>query len=420
MARVLCPPYDVITHLKQQELYQQNDANFVRIEYGRELPHDKDTDNKYTRASDTLKKWLEQGTLQVDEKPAIYLHEHHFTYQNKEYRRRSITCLVKLEEWDKMVVRPHEGTISQAKGDRLSMLWTVQANTSPILALYEDNSDTVSSLLDKKTKHEPLLQANISEKESHYLWLFQDTNAINDICRCFAEKPLYIGDGHHRYESALTYQRERRFGSSLEPGEEPYDFVMMTLVAFSDPGLLILPAHRLVRGISKSVLVGLMSGLETFFNVQQIPLDNSKISGILNLLQTDNVDGVRLIIYGLTGDKITLLELHDEATISGMMPGFHSDYNRKLDVSIVDYFILEELMGLTPDSSGFYLSYTHDAEEAVKLVSSLEYQLAFLVNPVEPEMIKAIADSGDLMPKKSTYFYPKMPAGLVFYEFGAR
>jgi uncharacterized protein (DUF1015 family) len=118
-------------------------------------------------------------------------------------------------------------------------------------------------------------------------------------------------------------------------------------------------------------------------------------------------------------DKIILLELCDDAAISRMMPGFHSAYNRKLDVSIVDHFILEEIMGLTPDSSGFYLSYTHDVGEAVKLVSSRDYQLAFLVNPVRPEMIKAIADSGDRMPKKSTYFYPKMPAGLIFYKFGA-
>ena len=177
---VLCPPYDVISPLIQQELYQKNDVNFVRIEYGRELPHDKDTDNKYTRASDTLKKWLEQGTLQVDDKPAIYLHDHYFTYQNREYRRRSITCLVKLEEWDKMVVRPHEGTTSKPRGDRLSMLWMVQANTSPILALYEDSRNTISSLLDTESEHESLLQAKIGYEETHYLWSVRDVDAINE------------------------------------------------------------------------------------------------------------------------------------------------------------------------------------------------------------------------------------------------
>lgn len=419
IAQVLCPPYDVINPLMQQELYQQSDVNFVRIEYGREFPLDKDSDNKYTRAADTLKKWLEQGTLQFDEQPAIYLHDHHFTYHNKSYRRRSITCMVKLEEWEKMVVRPHEGTISKAKGDRLSMLWSVQANTSPILALYQDSGNTISSLIETASKDKPLLRAVYSDGEAHYLWPVRDADAINTICRCLAPEPLYIADGHHRYESALAYQRERRFGAPAEPVEEPYDFVMMTLVELSDPGLLILPAHRLVQGIPKSTLSGIMSNLETFFTIKQLSLDDSGIDNALNLLTPVTAGSVRLILCGSSDDYLLLLELHNEVAVSRMMPRFHSEHNLKLDVSIVDYFILEELMGLTPDSSGFCLAYTHDAAEALKLVSSREYQLAFLVSPVRPEMIKAIADSGDRMPKKSTYFYPKTPSGLIFYKFGA-
>jgi uncharacterized protein (DUF1015 family) len=418
IAKVLCPPYDVITPLMQQELYHRSDINFVRIEFGRELPQDKDVDNKYTRAAELLNKWLERGVILADDKPAVYLHDHHFIYRNKKYRRRNLTCLVKLEEWDRMVVRPHEGTVSQAKGDRLSMLWTVQANTSPILALYEDRDGAVASVLDKGSSLKPLLEVEYENGDTHYLWAVQNDDAINEISRCLERQPLYIADGHHRYESALTYQRERRFGIPSERREEPYDFVMMTLVEFSDSGLLILPAHRLVRGIARSVLSGIMGSLETFFTLKKIPVDNSDISGVLDLLKTGDDDPTRLMIYGLTEDKIALLELRDEAVIGPMMPGFHSEYNRKLDVSIVDHFILEELMGLTPDSSGFYLYYTHDAGEAIKLVSSREYQLAFMVNPVRPEMIKTIADSGDRMPKKSTYFYPKMPAGLIFYKFG--
>jgi hypothetical protein len=162
-----------------------------------------------------------------------------------------------------------------------------------------------------------------------------------------------------------------------------------------------------------------MNGLETFFTTKHIPLDNPGIKDALNHLQTGDDGLVRLIIYGLTENSALLLELRDEATISGMMPGFFSEYNARLDVSIVDHFILEELMGCTPGTSGFHLDYTYDAEEAVKLVSSREYQLAFLVSPVKPDMIKTIADSGERMPKKSTYFYPKMPAGLVFYKFNS-
>jgi uncharacterized protein (DUF1015 family) len=417
LTKVLCPPYDIITPLIQQELYQKSDFNFVRIESGRELPTDKDNDNKYTRAAATLAKWLEQGTLQLDDKPAIYLHDQHFVYRDKGYRRRSITCLVKLEDWSQMVIRPHEGTLGKPKGDRLSMLWTLRANTSPILALYEDRNGVISSLVEKESQQAPLLRAEYDNGEAHYLWSLEDNVPIDNIRRCLASQPLYIADGHHRYESALTYQRERRFGASSEPGQEPYDFVMMTLVEFADPGLVILPAHRLVRGISRSVLTGIMSGLETFFTVKQITLDNSGIDKALKLLKAGDENSLRLMIYGLTEDKILLLELRDDANISRMIPSFNSDYNRKLDVSIIDHVILEELMGLTPDTTGALLSYTHDAQEAVKQVLSQEYQLAFLVKPIRPDLIKSTADSGNLMPKKSTYFYPKVPAGLVFYQF---
>ena len=152
LATVICPPYDIITPQMQQELYQRSEHNFIRLEFGRELPQDKDTDNKYTRAAATLGEWLEQGVLDDGETPAIYLHDHYFTYQGKEYRRRGIVCLVKLEEWSKMVVRPHEGTLSKPKGDRLSLLWALQANTSPILALFEDRRGRISSLLEAQSQ----------------------------------------------------------------------------------------------------------------------------------------------------------------------------------------------------------------------------------------------------------------------------
>jgi uncharacterized protein (DUF1015 family) len=316
-----------------------------------------------------------------------------------------------------MIIRPHEGTLAKSKSDRLSTLGILRANTSPILALYQDQNGEIASLVDEKSRQIPLLRAEYDSGEAHYLWSLPDNTAIEDIRRCLASQPLYIADGHHRYESALTYQRERRFGISSEPGHEPYDFVMMTLVEFADPGLVILPAHRLVRGISKPVLRSLTAGLETFFTVKQIKLDNSSIDKALNLLKTDVRNSLRLLLYGLTEDKLILLELRDDATIGHMIPGFHSGYNRKLDVSIIDHLILEELMGLTPDTSGSFLAYTHDAQEAIRQVLSQEYQLAFLVKPIRPDLIKTIADSGDRMPKKSTYFYPKMPAGLVFYRF---
>lgn len=416
LTKVLCPPYDVISPVQQQELYRSSDSNFVRIEFGRELPQDNDTDNKYTRAKATLNKWLTKDILHRDNQPGIYIHDHHYHFNEKEYCRRNITCLVKLEEWDKMVVRPHEGTFARARSDRLSMLWTLQANTSPILGLYEDSYDTITKLLESQSRQTPLLQVNYENSETHTLRVIQDEAVVSSLSRSFSNLPLYIADGHHRYESALTYRRERRFGELSDSGEKPYDFVMMSLVAFSDPGLLILPAHRLLRGVSKSGLSDLMRGLESYFTVSRIPAANVN-NDVSMILEENARDSANILLLGLSSQEYLNLKLREDIKPIQLMPNLHADYNKRLGVSIVDHLILEGIMGFTPESVGSLLSYTYDAEEASNSVASQEYQLAFLVNPVKPSDIKSVADNGDRMPKKSTYFYPKMPAGLVFYSF---
>jgi uncharacterized protein (DUF1015 family) len=419
LAKVICPPYDIITPQMQQELYQRSDYNFVRIEFGRELPQDKDTDNKYTRASANLKKWLEQGILKVDEKPSFYIDDHHFTHQGKTFHRRGVNCLVKLEDWNSMIVRPHEGTLSRPRGERLNLLWALQANTSPIMALYEDGEEgKISSILDTRTKARPALNAENVNGESHRLWSITNAEPIDRIRACLADRPLYIADGHHRYESALAYQRERRSYEQSPPGSQPFDYVMMTLTDIADPGLVILPAHRLVRGMARSALDGLLDGLKEFFTVEELPLNKANIrSQISGLLSVDK-DEVKLVLYGLKKGRLLLLTLCDFSVVRPMFPYFHSELYQRLDVSIVDHVILEELLGLTHDIAGAFLDYTNDAPEAIEKVLDGEYQLALIVNPVKPGVIKAIADAGDRMPRKSTYFYPKVPAGLVLYRFG--
>ena len=316
-----------------------------------------------------------------------------------------------------MVVRPHEGTFAEAKSDRLSMLWTLQANTSPVLTLYDDNDYMIAGLLESQETISPLLQVEYAGGEKHYLRTIQDASPTKQICDYFREKPLYIADGHHRYESALTYRRERRFGVSAVSGEESYDFIMMSLVEFKDPGLLILPAHRLLRGVSKSNLTDLMSGLETYFTIREIPQKDRDSNKVVEMISDESNDKVSLILYGLFPEHFLLLEAREDITINQMLPNLHADYNQKLGVSVVDHLILEGILGFTPEAINSLLFYTHDAREAVNLVSSQEYQVAFLVKSVSPSDIKSVADSGGRMPKKSTYFYPKIPAGLVFHTF---
>jgi uncharacterized protein (DUF1015 family) len=417
MAKVICPPYDIIPPQLQQELHERSEYNFIRIEYGLESPHDSNTDNKYTRAAAAMDNWLKKNILIKDEKPCIYIDEHTFIHQGKTKKRRSISAIVKLEQWDRKIIRPHEGTLAKAKSDRLSLLWALSANTSPIMALYEDKQDAIGTTLSKQLKKKPLYNVGKTDGESHRFWAVSDEETINRVRDCLKDKPLYIADGHHRYESALNNQRERRSASGLENKELPYDFVMMTLIDMDDPGLVILPAHRMVSGLPPSAIDALASRLETFFIIEEETISETKLRAQINRLLGDSQTDSNLVLCGLKKDKLLSQSLRDAESVKSMFPAFHSEVYQTLDVSIVDHVILEELLGITQDKMGSYLNWVHDPVMAVEKVLANEYQLGIIVNPVKPEAIKAIADIGDRMPKKSTYFYPKVPAGLVSYHF---
>jgi uncharacterized protein (DUF1015 family) len=411
-SEVICPPYDIISPQQQQELYQKNEYNYIRIESGRELPQDTTNDNRYTRAADTMKRWLDEGVLRPDDRPALYLHDHYFMRREREYKRRSLIARVRLEEWEKMIVRPHEGTLTEARGDRLSLLFAMHANTSPVLSMYEDSGMQIASMLKEQAKAKPLVRTREHDGEGHDMWVITDEAVIAKISDLLADRPLYIADGHHRYESALAYRNEQRAISSSDSGDAPYNYVMMSLVDFSDPGLIILAPHRLVRGIPKPTIEELYRKLTSFFTVVEIPRKTTDVWATLEDLLV-HTSRVRIVLFGLDADNLYVLTLDEQADVSQMMPYFHSEFYRNLDVSIVDHVILENLLALSSEKEKTSLAFTYEMSDAVERVLMQEYQLAFLLSPVSPGMIKTVSDAGDKMPRKSTYFYPKTPSGLV-------
>jgi uncharacterized protein (DUF1015 family) len=300
----------------------------------------------------------------------------------------------------------------------LSLLWTLQANTSPILALFEDPTQQVSSLLAGQERREPIISLSSVDGERHHVWAITETGVTGQLCHSLAHQPLYIADGHHRYESALVYRRERHACSPSVTGDEAFDFIMMELIDFADPGLIILSPHRLVRGVSGENLGGLMAGLRSFFEVEELSLGTPDVWQQVDNFLAGEADEVRLVLFGIARDYLLLLRLRDLATTGRMMPYFHSELYRRLAVSIVDHVVLEKLLRLSGGSEEGILAYSYDKLDAVQRVLDQEYQLALLINPVRAELIKAIADAGDRMPRKSTYFYPKPPAGLVFNRVG--
>lgn len=416
LSAVVCPPYDIISPQMQQELYGRSGYNFVRVEYNPATPQDTPDNNRYTRAANILSEWLEQGVLVADEVPSFYLHEHYFNYDGKGYMRCGLIARVKLENWTKGVVRPHEGTLGEPKLDRMNMLRACRANTSPIMALYQDDKQQLHSLLREQAKREPVVSISGADAEIHYVWAIADSSVIDEIRSFLAQKPLYIADGHHRYESALAYQREQVSSSPLVSGDEGFNFAMMTLIDFSDPGLLVLPPHRLVRGISGTAMSSLMANLRLFFTVEELSLDLPDVWQKLDKILA-GVEDRNLALFGLKPEKLLVLTLRDYIATDRMMPFFRSDMYKRLIVSVVDHVILEKLLEIGSEKESAILGYSYDKREAVKKVLNQEYQLAFLLGSIKADMVKAIADIGDRMPRKSTYFYPKLPSGLVISKW---
>jgi uncharacterized protein (DUF1015 family) len=416
LAAVICPPYDIISPQQQEQLYQTSPYNFIRIEYNQETSMDTTSNNRYTRASAFLGGWLKENVLKQDLQAALYLHAHSFNCQGRHYVRQDILTAVKLEEWQTRVIRPHENIIPKAKSDRMSMLAACHCNTSPVLAMYADPRGVIKETIMAQQKNLPVIDFIDPWGDGHQIWAVTQPAALQALENEFASQPLYIADGHHRYDSALTYRREQLdHGGSTDAG---YNYVMTSLIDFCDPGMVILPTHRLVKGLSQSAISSLKSRLFEYFEITDIPLSSpdlwyeveARLCGL-----TPQMLEVSIALCGLNSGSVSLLTLHDFQATNNLMPSNHGDLFKKLDVSLVDHIILERMLGFDKDKENLTLVYTHDRKEALEKVMTSEFQLAFLLNPVGPEIIKGIADASDRMPRKSTYFYPKAPAGLVFY-----
>ena len=402
IAQVICPPYDVITPEQQRLYYKESDYNAIRLEFPEAAV------DKYQRAAMMFQQWLEQGVVQYDRVPTFYLHEHQFEYSGKKMVRRGVIARVKLEPWGSGIF-PHEETSSKDKSDRLHLARACRANFSPLFCLYQDSRQEVAAILSQVAQEKPLMSLRagpgnlLQSDEAHSLWAVADPENKRKLSGLLSSGPIYIADGHHRYETALTYQQERGKGQSLTR-KEAFNYVMMELVEFSDPGLVVLALHRLVRGIAPSILVRLEDQLRSYFVLQSLPLKGA--SREASELPVDSCLG----ILGLQPGSLVVLKKGQDISLEAMMPGSRSQAYLEFGVSILNHIILESVLGGVDDLE---IAYTVDLKEAQEQIREGKYQLAFLLRPPEPGMVKAVADAQDRMPRKSTYFYPKLPAGLV-------
>lgn len=407
LAPVLCPPYDIISSADQQRFHEKSPYNVIRLEQAlAEGPEE-----KYSSSACLLKQWREEGVLQPEAQPAFYLHQHQFTFQGKKWQRRGLMTRVRLEGRDTGGVRPHEGTLAAPKNDRLRLLRACQANISPIFALYQDESNQLSALLAAQENRPPTALASADSGESHQLWAISDPELMTRLQSSFKSLSLYIADGHHRYETALTYREERRRSLPSFNEEEAFNFVMMTLVDTSDPGLLILPVHRLVRGVAPEAMAGLKDKLRSLFHIEEHALggaDVSRLERLLGAMKQRGQTEMTMGLYGLEPDIFLLLSRREAPPVE-LMPPHATPAYRNLEVAVLRHLVLEDMLEMEEDK----LTYTPLAAEALGQVTSGKYQLAFFLNPLAVDKLQAVADVGERLPGKSTYFYPKLPTGLV-------
>ena len=420
LSKLICSPSDIITPELQRELYRRSEYNFVRLDASLGSVDDTCRTSRWQRARVAMEDWLSKGALQVDELPSIYLHDHHFTYRGREYMRRGIIARVRLEEWERMIIRPHERILPELAKSRFSQIKHMKANTSPLMALYRDSEGQVSSLLSVEKLDTPIIELHSNEEGTHYIWAITEPKLIEQICNTMAEKPLYLADGHHRYASALAFKAENYASNPAASRDAPFNFVMMTLTSASDPGLVIRPFHRLIRGVPGPILNELLTGLGTFFEVEEWSLNMpdiwQKADDLLTKTDSDKPGGIVMLLYGLSKDRLYILRVGDFDIIEREMPASHSEAYKRLDVSIADHIIIEKLLRIDSHNREKSLGFSNERAGAVRRVSEGEYQLALLLRAISAKQIIEIADAGETMPEKATRFYPKVSTGFVFYR----
>ena len=401
LSGVIAPPYDVISPAQQDALYERSPYNIIRLEYGRESGPE-----RYRRAAEDLAAWRAAGVLVPEGQPALYRYEQRFEHGGREYRRTTLLGRVRLEPIEAGVIRPHEYTMSRPKEDRLTLLRATRTNISPVFALLDDEGRTF-----RRTLQDAQPSASDGGEDlagqSHRIDVITEPDVLAALSGAVRDRPLYIADGHHRYETALAYQAER-------PEDPAAAFVLMGISAAQDPGLLILPIHRLVR--PRTPAPDLESRLTGIFEIEDAGAvaDDEAVRRLAEELHA-SAETLTLGALGLRPDRALRLRLRDRRAVEAQMPAERAPAWKQLAVNILQFGVLAPLLGIDAAAleSGEYIQFTEDALEAAEAVRAGHVPLAFLVPATRADELIAVADAGERMPQKSTYFYPKLGTGLV-------
>lgn len=401
---VTAPPYDIVSPEFKERLYQKSPNNIIRIDFGKDNEGDNDGENRYTRASVLLNDWLQKDILHQDAEPAFYCYESTYSVDGHERKLRGIIGAVKIEELGSGRIHPHEETHSKPKSDRLNILRFCRANISPIFSIYSSPEKKTSSVLEKVVMEESFIEAADSDGFVNRLWKISDKETIETIREEFSDKDIFIADGHHRYETALAFKHEMEEKGESKTGEEPFNYVLMFLANMDEPGLTLLPTHRMVEIDSG---INIEETLSHCFDIDAFSYNN----------ETEEKAAMAKMFHAMKTKKYSIGMFDKDKNkyydLSFRCPHDNLDSHdilKKLDVTVLHKLIFREMLKV------HNYEYEMSPEIAVERVKSGPARAAFFLSPTRVEDLKAVALEGQRMPPKSTYFFPKLLTGMVIFK----
>ena len=407
LGQLLCPPYDVISPERQATLHERSHYNAVRLELGMDTPADSAESNRYTRASSLLEEWLSNGVLLPEEKASFYVLQEEFLHRGRAMSRRSLVARVGLEEFSRRVVLPHEETSQGPKKDRLELLTATGANLSPLMGIYRSPTPQIGALINEAAGKVPLVDTGF-DGMGIKLWGISDETDVETIRESLKSAPIYLADGHHRYETALRYREILREKGIQQGG---HDFILMSLLEIQDPGLVVLPYHRLIRGLSREQLAEIGKLVEESFETKVVDAPPGSGGDALPHLEErlEDIAGTRVAVGLLEagGEKASLIVMREQ-------PRDSASLLERCATWVLESKVLGPALGTQAEAvDKGMLYYSHDSEEVSRLIRSGDFQLGFVLPPMSLSVFEDVVLSGERMPIKSTYFSPKLPTGLV-------
>lgn len=417
LKEVITPPYDVISAVEQEAYHERHPQNMIRLVLGRIYPGDAEYDNRYTRAAASFRKWLEAGILKQDQEPAFYVTEIDFELDGPIRTRFGFIVRVRLESFENGGILPHEKTFSTVKADRMRLMEQCQANFSPIFSLFPDPDNCiVERLRGAIRKAAPDMAFTDLKGYHHRLWRVTSQQVHEEVEKKLAGRRLYIADGHHRYETALSY-RNRFMARRPELGPDAAcNYVMMSLSSMEDAGLAIRPVHRVICGVEEKAVETFVDTAGRYFEIETLGFDGAERSKVEKTFLERVKSGAHQQVIGAALHKskaFYVLQLKEAAkdALSQATPA----PLKKLDVTVATQLILQDILGLgsaaLDDESR--ILYVSRADDALKAIHEAQCPIALILNPAKLRQIQEVSEAGLMMPRKSTYFYPKVMTGLV-------